>query len=249
MGLEIHRLERKAELLQKKILEASQTLGQSRSDLQTWRDLRTELAIVEDTLENMKFQADYLRRQSNLGKRFLTRTFETFDGEENAGALEVCERYVLNKAYENECNGLIICGSYGTGKTHLAAAIANYMVEHGIPTLFDTCGGHLNKLKKEFNSKGKPKYLELMRNVEVLVIDDVGKEKQSEWSESVMFEIINHRYENLKPVIITSNFSDKELNAYFGDACYSRLIEMCNVVVTTGSDRRRKKNDINEKVQ
>lgn len=186
----------------------------------------------------MKANAEYLRKQSNLGKRFMTRTFDNFDTSVNGKAYEVCKRYVDQKVYDTEKCGLIICGGYGTGKTHLAASIANSMIDKGVPVLFDTYGGHLEKLKAEFNSNSTPKYLNLMRSVDMLILDDVGKEKQTEWSQSMMFDILNHRYENMKPTIITSNFNSHELERYFGEACYSRLIETCHAFVTQGKDYR-----------
>ncbi len=200
--------------------------------------MKVQLAIAEDTVEQLKSRAVFLRKQSNLGKRFSMRTFENFDASDNRRAYEACKRYVDLKVYDREKNSLIICGSYGTGKTHLAAAIANQVVNKGVSVLFDTYGGHLEKIKNEFNSTGAS-YLNLMRTVDMLILDDVGKEKQTEWSASVMFDVINHRYESMKPIIITSNFNSEQLEEYFGEACYSRLIEMCNAVVTQGSDKRR----------
>lgn len=225
--------------MQTRISEISAISEKSPSDIKEWRELKFQLAMAEDTIEQLKSNAEYLRKQSNLGKRFSTRTFDSFDPNGNRTAYEVCRRYVDTKAYDSEKNGLIICGAYGTGKTHLAASIANYAVDNGIPTLFDTYGGHLEKLKAEFATDREPRYLNLMRNVDILILDDVGKEKQTEWSESIMFDVINHRYENMKPVIITSNFSSRELESYFGEACYSRLVETCNAIVTSGKDKRR----------
>lgn len=230
------------ERLQTRISEISLLSEKSSSDIREWRELKVQLAIAEDTIEQLKSNAEYLRKQSNLGKRFSTRTFENFNTSVNSRAYEICKKYVEQRIYDTDKNGLIICGSYGTGKTHLAAAIANHTVENGIPTLFDTYGGHLEKLKAEFNANGEPRYLNLMRNVDMLILDDVGKEKQTEWSQSIMFDIINHRYENMKPTIITSNFSSRELQRYFGEACFSRLIETCNALVTEGDDYRQRTN-------
>lgn len=225
-----------------RISEISLLSEKSSSDIAEWRELKFQLAVAEDTIEQLKSNAEYLRKQSNLGKRFSTRTFDNFDTSMNGRAYEACKGYVEHKIYDTDKNGLIICGSYGTGKTHLAASIANYAVENGIPTLFDTYGGHLEKLKAEFNSNTEPRYLNLMRSVDMLILDDVGKEKQTEWSQSIMFDVINHRYENMKPIIITSNFSSKELERYFGEACFSRLIETCHALVTQGDDYRQRIN-------
>lgn len=199
-----------------------------------------ELAIAEDSIEWLQNRARQLREMSNLGRRFASRTFDTFEPNENKTIYTACRRYVENRVFDAEKNGLIVCGSCGTGKTHLAAAIANSLADEGVSVLFDTFGGHLEKLKEEFNTNGELKYLNFMKNVDLLILDDVGKEKQTEWSESVMFGIINSRYESMKPVIITSNFSQDELEEYFGSACYSRLIEMCYALNTKGEDYRRK---------
>jgi len=236
--MRIHELESRIEHLRKRISELSAISEKSATDLSEWRELKVQLAIAEDTVEQLKSRAVFLRKQSNLGKRFSMRTFENFDASDNRRAYEACKRYVDLKVYDREKNSLIICGSYGTGKTHLAAAIANQVVNKGVSVLFDTYGGHLEKIKNEFNSTGAS-YLNLMRTVDMLILDDVGKEKQTEWSASVMFDVINHRYESMKPIIITSNFNSEQLEEYFGEACYSRLIEMCNAVVTQGSDKRR----------
>lgn len=226
--------------LKKRITEISQISEKSTSDLQEWRECRLELAIAEDSVEMLQNRAKWLREKSNLGKRFASRTFETFEPNENKTIYTACKRYVENRVFDAEKNGLIICGACGTGKTHLAAAIANSLADEGVSVLFDTFSGHLEKLKEEFNSNSGAGYLNFMKNVDLLILDDVGKEKQTEWSESVMFGIINSRYESMKPVIITSNFSQKELEEYFGGACYSRLIEMCYALNTKGDDYRRK---------
>ena len=210
------------------------------TDLAEWRDAKVQLAWHEDMLEREVQRAQKLRQQSNLGRRFFDRTFDNFDGEENADAKRLCKAYAELDLYDKaEKCGLIICGGYGTGKTHLAAAIANVLVDKGVAVLFDTSGGHLEKLKAEFSKNTVPTYLESMKNIPMLIIDDAGKEKQTEWSQSVLFDVINHRYEAMLPIIITSNFNQNQLEEYFGGATFSRLIEMCGVVVTRGRDRRR----------
>lgn len=205
-----------------------------------WRAAKDRLAINEDALKMHEARVEALRKSSNLSERFATRTFDTFDTSVNADAYQACRKYVDDAVYSHEKNSLLICGPCGTGKTHLAAAIANTLLDSGVAVLFDTYTGHLNKLKAEFDSKSDRGYLSLLKICEVLILDDVGKEKQSEWAESVMFDTINARYEGLRPVIITSNFGNKELKSYFGDACYSRLTEMCSVVVTAGPDKRKR---------
>lgn len=206
--------------------------------IKTLRVLREELAIVEDALELQKKRAEILLKKSNLGERFKNKTFETYEVADNVKAFKTCKAFAELDDFAVTPNSLMICGGYGTGKTHLAAAICNRLLERGMPVLFDTFGGHLEKLKAEYQGVIK-NYLEHLKTVPILVMDDVGKEKQTEWSTAVMYDIINHRYVHYLPIVITSNFGEEQMKEYFGGACYSRLREMCALVVTRGEDKRK----------
>lgn len=222
-------------------LEAQSAYEGRQKDLSDWREARTQLAMYEDILEREQQRALRLREKSNLGRRFFDRTFDNFDETDNRKAKRACQDYVKDRKYEavNVKNGLILCGGYGTGKTHLAAAIANELVSNGVAVLFDTYNGHLEKLKAEYSTNEVPRYLETMRTIPMLILDDVGKEKLTEWSQSIMFEVINARYEAMLPIIITTNMNQERLEKYCDGASFSRLIEMCEAVVTGGTDRRR----------
>ena len=192
----------------------------------------------EEDRQALKAQkAEKLRAKSNLGARFARRTFESFDRSKNPMAFDKCIEYI-NSYKDSERNCLMLVGSYGTGKTHLAGAIANRLMDDGVPVLFDTFSGHLNKLKLEFNS-GKNVYLSQMKEVDMLILDDVGKEKQTDWSRSVMFDVINYRYEHLLPIVMTSNLVRTDLEEYLGGAIWSRLCEMCTGVQMVNADYRK----------
>lgn len=195
-------------------------------------------AFAEDAATLRAEKAERIRRESSLGARFARRTFESFDIDRDSEAYDKCFAYVGNYR-ETERNCLLIVGGYGSGKTHLAASIANRLMECGIPVLFDTFSGHLNKLKTEFNG-GRSTYLEQMKTVEMLILDDVGKEKQSDWTRSIMFDVINYRYEHLLPIVLTTNLKNEALKDYLGGAVWSRLCEMCSGVNTKGGDYRQK---------
>lgn len=193
-------------------------------------------AFREDAERLKADKAKRLREESNLGVRFTRRTFESFDRSRDENAYDKCLAYVEYNM-ETERNCLLLVGGYGTGKTHLAASIANRLMDNGIPVLFDTFSGHLNKLKAEFNG-GKSVYLEQMKSVDMLILDDIGKEKISEWSQSIMFDVINYRYEHLLPIVLTTNLRNDALKEYLGGAVWSRLCEMCSGVKTNGKDYR-----------
>lgn len=183
-------------------------------------------------------RAAKLREESNFGIRFRKRRFETFDASVDENAYRKCLDY--SEHYKDtERNSLLIVGGYGSGKTHLAASIGNKLMDGGVSVLFDTFGGHLNKLKLEFNG-GRSVYLNQMKTVDMLMLDDIGKEKQSEWSQSVMFDVVNYRYEHLLPIVMTTNLNKDSLAEYLGEAIWSRLCEMCIGVATKGGDYRRK---------
>lgn len=198
---------------------------------------RWRLEWEADRQARQKAQAERMR--DCLGKRFKKRRFETFTQPGNEEALEKCKDYIDNKTYETEDrNSLLLVGKPGTGKTHLAAAISNEIIDSGIPVMFDTFSGYLGRLQAEFAS-GQRVLQDKMSTAPILVIDDIGKEKSTEWSRSVMFEVINKRYEDCLPVILTSNIYGRELEEYLGEALYSRLCEMCRGIQTTGNDIRR----------
>lgn len=199
-------------------------------------DLKTELAWLEDAVERKKQQAIRLRASSNLGKRFQTRTFENYEGDDRA--YQIAHDYAVNfdTIKDADKNSILFWGEYGVGKTHLAAAITNYVIDKGVPALFNTWSSHLGSIKQDFNNG----YKNSMSNIPLLVIDDFGKEKQTDWSREVLFDVINARYERMLPTIITTNLDSKGLNEHMDRAIQSRLIEMCRFVKMEGKDRRNK---------
>ena len=223
-----------AESMRKEMSEIKSRIADGTSSL----DDKFRLAWLEDALEREAIRAQRIKEASNLGKRFSSRTFDTFKADRDPRAYEQCLAYAEQDGFDKERNSLMIIGAYGTGKTHLAAAIANRLIDKGTPVLFDTFTNHLNKLKAEFDT-GERKYLRQMKEIPMLILDDVGKEKQTDWTRSVMFDVINFRYEHMTPIVITSNLSTKQLEDYLGGACFSRMCEMCKGVQTTGSDYRR----------
>lgn len=198
---------------------------------------------------------------SGLGARFKSRTFEKFQElPGNSQALKATLSYAGNFSRllanpENyEKNGLFITGSKGTGKTHLAAAVANKLLTTGIPVLFITMIDLLGKIKATFHAEGtsenEEKLMQLYKHVDLLIIDDIGKELPTPWALSKMYEIINARYEDYKPVIITSNYTAEELvkrltpkdgDSMTADATVDRILEMTYTVPIAGESWRMKK--------
>ena len=102
---------------------------------------------------------------------------------------------------------LLFTGTYGSGKTHLAAAIANEAVQRGIPTLFLTVPDLLDWLRASFDDKEtryEDRFSEI-RNIDLLVLDDLGTQNATPWVQEKLYQIINHRYVNQLPLVVTTN--------------------------------------------
>lgn len=198
------------------------------------------IAWYEDILEKAKGYPAWVRERSELGERFQNRTFATLDSLIDPKALRACQNFAQNYASikKNDKNGIVLSGEVGIGKTHLAAAIANELIDkHTVAVCFGSIVDMLDKIRCEIAlHKDTTKYN--MKKMPVLIIDDLGKEKRSEWTDQIMFEIINHRYEQRLPVIITTNLEPQELLQRYDKSISSRLIEMCKFVQMTGTDRR-----------
>lgn len=197
---------------------------------------------------------------SGMGARFLNRRFDTFAiNDNNRQAAATAKRYAdsfpaMLPSEENRepgRNGLFIIGRPGTGKTHLAAAIANQLIEQQRGVICMTMIDLLERIRRTFNGAGsEASVLHLYKSVQLLVIDDIGKEPPTEWAISTIYNIINGRYEAYMPTIITSNYSPDELitrmtprethDRTSAEAILDRLKEMCRAIHLSGESWRGK---------
>lgn len=153
-----------------------------------------------------------LRRLSNLDA-FASKDFASF--QLDSPMLSSQERQSLVMAFElaqhfaQEPTGwLLLEGNYGSGKTHLAAAAGNALVEAGQPVVFITAPDLLDHLRSAYSPNAETPYdetFEKLRNVRVLVLDDLGVENPSPWAQEKLFQLLNHRYSYRLPTIITTN--------------------------------------------
>jgi DNA replication protein DnaC len=176
-------------------------------------------------------------------------TFESFHprgqiglGDKQANSLEVA----FNQAnhYAKNLNGwLLLQGGYGCGKTHLAAAIANFAVEMGVPTLFLTVPDLLDMLRFSYDSEDttfENRFNEI-RNASLLILDDFGTQNATGWAQEKLFQIINYRYINKLPLVITTNLSLDDIDARFRSRLSDR--ELVTDVRINAPDYRRPLDD------
>lgn len=198
-------------------------------------------------------KVERLFKQSKLGERFKTRTFENFKvNNQNKSAYETALKYATEfEKYKKDGIGLNLNGTYGSGKTHLATAITIKLINQGIPVIFGTTITLLGKLKQSYDNEIKEsegEIIDLYSSIDLLVIDDLGKERINEWVLEKLYLIINSRYENNLPIVITTNYNIDSLtnrlstdkNRETAEAIASRLWEICRGVEMNFEDYRKK---------
>lgn len=150
--------------------------------------------------------------------------------------------------------GLLFLGPCGVGKTHLAAAIIRALtLQKGVSSLFYDFRDLLKEIQDSYNPVSQMTELRVLEPVyeaEVLVLDELGASKPTDWVRDTMTQIINTRYNDRKLTIITSNYLDEPLNLNeetltdrVGVRLRSRLHEMCKIVLIKGDDYRVKLNN------
>lgn len=145
--------------------------------------------------------------------------------------------------------GLIFMGPVGTGKTHLAVSILKGLTERGFDCLFYEFGSLLKEIQDSYNPRTQSSELSVLSpvlNANVLVLDELGASKPTEWVRDTMAHIINTRYNDQKTTIFTTNYLDERqtdrdetLEDRIGPRLRSRIREMCRTIVITGEDYRK----------
>ena len=161
--------------------------------------------------EQVRRQAELLRRQSGI-ERCADKTFASFNARRPglAAVYQRCVEYA-------ECpqNMLLLRGSYGCGKTHLAAAIANAVLARGVPAVFATTPDLLDSFRATFDAASEMKYeqvKQLIKTIDLLVLDDLGVENGTAFTTEKLFQIINHRSDYRLPTVITTNLENSALD-------------------------------------
>ena len=154
-----------------------------------------------------------------------------FDNDKgyNPEETKKAHRYVDQWAkMEKDCTGLLLWGDVGTGKTFIAGCIANALIEKGIPVLMTNFSRILNTLSGMFN-EDRNTFIESFNQYTLLIIDDLGIERDSKYGLEQVFNVIDSRYRCQKPLIITTNLTLVEMkNADLDHTrIYDRILEMC----------------------
>ena len=205
-------------------------------------DLEKEIKQKEEAMEK-QMRIRRVLAMSNLGERFKNATFDSWVDLPGTGqCYSAIKAYAETFSKETD-SGYCIYGRPGNGKSHLAAALVNEVVQRGYAAVFIEVPDLFSQIKATYGYDGEGSEEDIMRSLtscDLLVLDDAGAEKPTEWVQEKFYQIINARYKNRKPVVITTNTKDMAgLEDIIGFRAYDRVLEMCEPLKNNGESYRR----------
>lgn len=194
-----------------------------------------ERKIKDKLLENFN-------KYSMINKDLINASFRTYHGknQQQAYAKRLAMRYVEIFDKE-ESKNISFHGGVGVGKSHLAKCIVDGVIEKGCTAVFITVPTLLRKIRATFDKDAdlsEDKLFRVLENVDLLVLDDLGTEKSTDWSQEKLFDLINARQG--MSTVYTSNYSPEHLRDIIGDRNYSRVMYKTEVAEIEAENYRLK---------
>ena len=178
-------------------------------------------------------QAEEILKKSGISEEFRNKRFNNFNYTiENQVYEAYKEAYMYTKNFKSlekeRCNSVLFMGQSGCGKSHLSLAIANSFMKNGIGVVYMNYREDMTSIKQNIlDSEVYNKYLNRYKNARVLLIDDLFKGNITPSDINIIFEIINYRYFNNKPIIVSTEKYKSDL-LKIDEAIGSRILEMCD---------------------
>lgn len=188
---------------------------------------------------------DRLRQNCFISKNQIAYTFENADENTDKEIIIKAKNYVKHFEEMRKDNvGLLLYGNVGSGKTYMACSIANAIItEYSYNVKMRNFAQILNDLQKGGFTLDRNEYIEQTTNPTLLILDDFGIERNTEYALEQIYNVINARYLKARPTIITTNLNFKDIEKEQEDIMlgriYSRIIEMCLPLRVIGVDRRK----------
>ena len=204
---------------------------------------RKEIEQAEEA-ERQRARMEHIAslRRAGIGDESYRRmTFAADDGGGDREAAGVACRYVQHWEKMLEGNvGLVFSGEPGNGKTFFAACIANALIDKGVPAIITTVPALITATSADYEAQ-KPDILRQIKDVDLLVLDDVGVERKTGYTAEKLFEIVDARYRAGKPLIVTTNLKLAEIQGASEleyKRVFDRILELCQPVPVRGRSRR-----------
>ncbi len=181
--------------------------------------------------ERKQARIDTIIRRSGIPERFKQRRFENYgvECEGQARALQICQDYARDfDVIRKTGQSLILAGMKGTGKTHLACSIANHLMPLGFSALFIGALDAIKRIRATWSRDSQETELQVMqafRDVDLLILDEIGVQFGTDAELTQIFEIINSRYMDMKPTLILTNVFADGLERIIGERTLDRLRE------------------------
>ena len=199
---------------------------------------RTEMDDFKD--REKQEEVERKKRICFAESNMFTWTFEN-DDRKNEKLSNAMKKYVENfEEFKKEGKGLLLYGTVGTGKSYFSACIANALIEKGYSCLMTNFSRLTNSIQGTFD--GKNEFIDSLQRYTLLIIDDLGAERSTEYMQQMVFDIVDSRYRSGLPFIITTNLTAEEIKnpQEVGYArIYDRILERCFPIAVTGDSRRK----------
>lgn len=206
-----------------------------------WVDNSTVRECICLVKQREKAMIERLFEVAKVPKMYQRTTLENFDPTRQPEAYRIAEAYVREwERVKEEGEWLLLVGDYGTGKTHLAFGILNALLNQGVSGLAATVPDMLDELRPGRDDENER--MRALKTIDLLILDDLGAERDTEWVRERLFAIFNARSANLLPTVITSNVSLEELERqpHPWPATVNRIIGHSVIVYMQGESYRLK---------
>lgn len=207
---------------------------------------KKEKKDMQEQEEKVRERQDKLKQlftNSLMDKKFSDETFENWDfnkGKQtmyNLG-IKYCEKFQEAK---KEGLGFLFYGTPGNGKTYLSNCIANRLLNQMNPVICVSINALLERIRKTYSrwgQEGEDTILSALSIADLLIIDDLGTEQDTDWSRSRIYNIIDNRYRNGLPLIISTNKTIEQLKTMYHERTIDRLLEMCTPILNDSKSIR-----------